>query len=113
MMYVDKHPQIEWWASEEMCIEYLSPVDSRKHRYFPDFIIKTIDGVVTMIEIKPKVQCEAPTPTTKSGKQKNKKQYINEVMTYGVNQAKWAAAENYCNKRGWRFKVMTESDLNR
>jgi len=39
------------------------------------------------------------------------KQYIQEVVTYGINQAKWKAATEYCLDRGWAFKVITEDDL--
>jgi hypothetical protein len=39
------------------------------------------------------------------------KQYINEVVTYGVNQAKWKAAQEFCLDRGWEFRVMTEEHL--
>ena len=45
------------------------------------------------------------------GKWKKTKKYITEVVTYGVNQAKWKAAEEFCEKRGWKFKVLTEKDL--
>jgi len=39
------------------------------------------------------------------------KQYITEVMTYGINQAKWKAAQEYCLDKGWQFKVLTEKEL--
>ena len=39
------------------------------------------------------------------------KQYLQEVMTWGVNQAKWKAAEEYALDRGWEFKVLTEEHL--
>ena len=39
------------------------------------------------------------------------KQYINEVTTWGVNQAKWKAAEEFCLDRGWQFMLMTEDHL--
>ena len=39
------------------------------------------------------------------------KKYINEVVTYAVNQAKWDAATEYCNDRMWEFKVLTEKDM--
>jgi hypothetical protein len=32
-------------------------------------------------------------------------------MTYGVNQAKWKAAQEVCNDRGWKFQIMTEVEL--
>ena len=41
-----------------------------------------------------------------------RKQYITEVTTWGVNQAKWKAATEYCLDRGWEFKILTEDDLN-
>jgi hypothetical protein len=32
-------------------------------------------------------------------------------MTWGVNEAKWKAADAYCKDRGWKFVVVTEKDL--
>lgn len=32
-------------------------------------------------------------------------------MTWGVNEAKWKAAEEYCKDRGWKFIIMTEHEL--
>jgi hypothetical protein len=34
LQYLDKHPQIDWYASEELVIPYMSPIDGRMHRYF-------------------------------------------------------------------------------
>ena len=109
MSYFDRTDEIISWASEELVIPYRSPVDSRIHRYFPDFIIRVKSGNKTktiMIEVKPYKQTQPP-------KQRSRvtKQYITEVTTYGVNQAKWVAAEEYCKDRGWEFKVITETDL--
>ena len=43
---------------------------------------------------------------------KNKKgRYLNEVKTWGVNQAKWEAAAAYCNIKDWTFKLITEHEL--
>jgi hypothetical protein len=39
------------------------------------------------------------------------KQYIREVVTWGVNESKWQAAQEYCQDRNWIFKVITEKDL--
>jgi hypothetical protein len=44
-------------------------------------------------------------------KKKVTKQYITEVMTWGKNQAKWAAAREYCADRSWQFKLITEDQL--
>jgi len=110
MSWLDQNPSIISWASEELIVPYISPVDNRKHRYFPDFIVKmrTKDGTVKtmMLEVKPKKQ-------TKQPKQRKRitKQYIEEVQTWGVNQAKWKAATEYCLDRGWEFKIITEDHL--
>ena len=110
MTWLDNNPNIISWASEELIVPYISPVDNRWHRYFPDFLVKvktkTGETKTLMLEVKPKRQTKPPAP------QKRKtKQYINEVATWGVNQAKWKAATEYCMDRGWEFKVLTEDHL--
>ena len=110
MNYFDLNENILWWASEEVIIPYRSPVDGRYHRYYPDFVInvRQRDGKTKtlMIEVKPENQKNAP----KVRARKTKK-YINEVVTYAVNQAKWDAATEFCNDRMWEFKVLTEKDM--
>jgi hypothetical protein len=59
-----------------------------------------------MLEVKPKKQTVAPAP-----QKRVTKRYITEVATYGVNQAKWQAAKEYCLDRGWEFKIITEDHL--
>jgi hypothetical protein len=110
MSWLDNNDSIITWASEELFIPYISPVDNRWHRYFPDFLVKfrTKDNKLStmMLEVKPKKQTAQPEP------QKRKtKQFINEVKTWGVNQAKWKAASEYCLDRGWEFKLITEDHL--
>jgi len=110
MSWLDRNNDILSWASEELIIPYLSPVDNRVHRYFPDFLVKvrTKDGTTkTMIlEVKPKKQTMAPQP-----KKRVTKQFIEEVKTYGINQAKWKAATEFCLDRGWEFRLITEDHL--
>jgi hypothetical protein len=110
MSWLDNNDSIITWASEELYIPYISPVDNRWHRYFPDFLVKyrTKDNKLStmMLEVKPKKQTAQPEP------QKRKtKQFISEVKTWGVNQAKWKAASEYCLDRGWEFKLITEDHL--
>jgi hypothetical protein len=110
MDWLDRNPDIISWASEELIVPYVSPVDGRFHRYFPDFMVKvrSKDGKMRtmMLEVKPKHQTLPPNqPKRKT------KRYINEVMTYGVNTAKWKAATEYCLDRGWEFKILTEEHL--
>jgi hypothetical protein len=110
MVYLDENSNVVEWSNEEIVIPYLSPVDGRWHRYFPDFFVRIRNkmGMIesTIIEVKPASQSVPP-------KQKKRitKQYINEVMTYGINEAKWKAATEYCKDRNWKFVVVTEKDL--
>ena len=110
MRYCDSPPSILEWASEELIIPYRSPVDGKKHRYFPDFWlkVKTAEGEIkeSVVEIKPKIQTKPP-------KKRNKitRKYLKEVKTWGVNEAKWKAAEAFCKDRDWKFKIITEKDL--
>lgn len=110
MTYIDTHPDVLEWSSEEFAIPYKSPVDGQYHRYFPDFWIKqknTLGEVETLVvEIKPKIQTEPPVV-----QKKRTKRYINEVMTWGINSAKWQAAEQFCSKKNWKFRIFTEQHL--
>lgn len=110
MNWLDKNPDIISWASEELTIPYVSPKDGRWHRYFPDFLVKvrTREGQLKtmLLEVKPKYQTEEPAP-----QKRVTKKYINEVVNWGINQAKWKAAQEYCADRAWEFKVLTEEHL--
>lgn len=109
MKYFDVHPNVIWWASEELSIKYLNPIDQKIHRYFPDFIVKmkNTDGkVITyVIEVKPFNQTQQPVRKRKTQK------FINESVTYVINQSKWKAADEFCQEHGWQFKVITEKEL--
>jgi hypothetical protein len=111
MVWLDTNPNIIQWNSEEVIIPYVKPVDNRVHRYFPDFYAKMVtkDGILkeVLLEIKPKKETREPTK-----KKRITKQYINEVVTWGTNQAKWSAAREYCSDRGWEFHIITEDHLN-
>lgn len=106
MTRLDNDPGVLKWSSEELRIPYISPVDNKRHVYFPDFKIKKTNGEVIVVEVKPRAQTIPPEVQAKKTKR-----YINEVFTWGVNSAKWAAAEDYCKDRGWKFQIMTEKEL--
>ena len=98
------------WGSEEIALPYRSPLDNRIHRYFPDFYIKVKEktGQIKkyIIEIKPQRQTIEPQI-----KQRKTKQYIYEVTEWAKNQAKWEAAKQFCEDRGYEFKILTEKEL--
>lgn len=110
MSYLDNNSNVISWSSEELYIPYLSPIDNRIHKYYPDFLVKkrnkegNVD--IVMVEIKPYYQTMPPKI-----KKKVNKQYLYEVKTWGVNKAKWESAKKYCEKRGWDFILITENEL--
>ena len=108
--WCDLNESIISWGSEEFFIPYVSPVDNRVHRYFPDFIIKLKEqsGKVKtyVIEVKPKKQTVPPVKKTRVTKS-----FIHETKTYAVNQAQWKAAKEWCDDRLLEFKIITEDEL--
>lgn len=106
MRYCDLNEDIVFWASEELPVRYYSPLDKKWHRYFPDFVVKTVNNHKYMIEIKPSRQVGKPKPP-----KKKTKSYMRESFEYIKNQAKWNAAKAYCEDNGMQFKIITEKDL--
>lgn len=110
MKYLDVHPNVISWASEEFCIPYRSPIDQRMHRYFPDFWVRQSnkDGIIEeiVIEVKPNKHLTMPE---KPSKQTRK--YVAEVKRFAVNQRKFEAAREFCRKRDMKFLIMTEHEL--
>jgi hypothetical protein len=110
MTYLDLHKDIVTWGSEELIIPYRSPIDNKIHRYFPDFIVTKINKEgkkeTALIEVKPAAQTKPPKK-----QEKVTRKYITEVTTWGINEAKWKAANEYCKDRGWSFHIFTEREL--
>ena len=68
LKWLDNHPSVIWFASEELPIPYVSPIDNKVHRYFPDFIVKIRQKngkeVTMVLEVKPeKTPTNRPTAT--------------------------------------------------
>jgi hypothetical protein len=110
MLYLDGHKDVISWGSEEVIIPYRSPLDGKIHRYFPDFLVTKMnkDGLkeTALIEVKPKSQTQPPKK-----QEKITRRYLTEVKTWGVNEAKWKAAVEYCKNKGWSFHIFTEIEL--
>ena len=111
MVYCDQSDNVVEWGSEEVIIPYVSPLDGRIHRYFPDFYIKVKQASGKLkkfiIEVKPKKQCSPPNLNPN----RRTKRWISEVRTWGVNEAKWKSAVDWCDNNGMEFKILTEDDL--
>ena len=111
MDYCDRNQKVVEWGSEEIAIPYVSPLDQKIHRYFPDFYMKVRQrsGAVKkfIIEVKPNGQLKSHPKTPK----KRTRKWLNEVQTYAVNMAKFKSATNYCKDNGFEFKILTEDHL--
>jgi hypothetical protein len=109
MAWLDLSENVIWWSSEELPIRYYNPIDNKIHRYFPDFIVKIRkkdDSVMTyVIEVKPEYQTKQPVRKRKTQK------FLNESVTYIINQSKWKAATEFCKDHGWKFLILTEKNL--
>ena len=110
MVYCDNNENVIEWGSEEVVIPYKSPLDKRIHRYFPDFFIKYKNSsgkiIRELIEVKPKKYLSPP----KEPKRKTKR-YLTEVNNYIINQAKFKAAQEFCDDRKLGFRILTEEHL--
>lgn len=111
MVWFDTTPEILYWASEEIAISYIDPVQRKQRRYYPDFqiVTKNADGSyrVTLVEIKPYKQTIKP----RANKNKSEKTILTEQATWITNVAKWRAAKAYCVQRGWDFRIITEKEI--
>ena len=110
MVYCDITDKVIKWASEEVTVKYISPLDRKWHKYYPDFYVELSNqkGITKeyLIEIKPKKQLKKPKqPSRKS------KSFLWESREYVKNMSKWEAAKRFCDHKGWEFKVLTEDHL--
>lgn len=101
--FLDENSSIIKWSSEEIAIPYMSPLDQKMHNYYPDFVVqfKNDSGIQTwMLEVKPKKQTILKENASKK-----------EKVTWIINNAKWQAANLYCQKHKMTFKILTEKEL--
>jgi hypothetical protein len=110
MKWCDQNISVQEWGSETVIVPYVSPLDKKVHRYFVDFYIKIKDkngGIQKyLVEIKPERFTKPPVIP-----ERRTKKFIDEVFQYGVNEAKWKAAFEFCQDRNMKFIVLTEKDL--
>jgi len=104
MRMCDSHPNILKWASENIKIPYRNPATGKYANYVPDFMIQYIDkdGTehVELVEIKPSTQTTLENARNKG-----------DAFQTAVNAAKWTAAQEWCKRKGIRFKVINEDQI--
>ncbi len=104
MRMCDSHPNITKWASENVKIPYLNPATGKYTNYVPDFMIQYTDKNggqhVELIEIKPRNQTTMESARTQG-----------QAFQTAINAAKWTAAQEWCKRKGIRFKVINEDQI--
>lgn len=109
--WLDMNESVLEWASECLEIQYFDPTMNKVRRYYPDFYMKAVDKYGNIkkyiIEIKPYKETHPP----RKMKRKNLKSAVYENITWSRNQAKWKAADNWCKKNGYEFRIITEKQL--
>ena len=105
MKYLDRHPSVLEWASENVIIPYYNQIEKKTRRYFVDFYVKiqNPEGEIKkyIIEVKPASQ----SFHERVGKSKQNQ------SAWVVNQAKWSAASAWCKQKGIFFRIVTEDDI--
>lgn len=104
MNFCDSNIMIKKWGSEEIRIPYVKPTTGKVHNYFPDFFIVYQNAagqmVKEIVEIKPLKEARL-----------TKKSSNYDKVAYAINMAKWEAAQQFCEKHGMKFRVLTEKSL--
>jgi len=105
MNFCDNNKSVLKWASEAIQIPYRDPLTGKQTVYVPDFFIQYADKknriITELIEIKPASQ----TILERVGKNKyNQAQFVK-------NQAKWKAANAWCQQQGLKFRILNENDI--
>lgn len=110
MRWFDINPNVISWKSESNIIPYQGP-DGKLHRYFIDFMceMRRKNGEIQkfLIEVKPEKQTLPPILTTRQ----SIKTKLYESYNWAVNNKKWEAAKEWCQKHNMRFLILTEKHL--
>lgn len=101
--FMDMHPNVIKWSSEEKPVRYYDPVRKRFRTYWPDIYFETVQHKRYLVEIKPAKYTVVPTV---SGDVSRKKYQL-----YLVNKAKWAAASRYAKRRDIVFQIWSEDRI--
>jgi hypothetical protein len=108
--WCDANVNVVKWGSESISIPYVSPLDQRVHQYYIDNMVIIKEGEKLgkyLIEMKPKNQTRPPTPSNR----KKQTTVLYEQLAWAKNNAKWIAAKQFCEKKGWVFQILTEDEL--
>lgn len=89
--------KVFWKKNTSLKIPYIQPMDYETHWYLPDFLVYAGDLIVEVGEVKPYEFAYNP-------KNKTSDYYL-------ITKAKLDALKAECEKMGWKYRVVTELDL--
>jgi hypothetical protein len=109
--FCDDNVNVLRWSSEEDAIPYLKPMHNgglKPAFYYPDLYVEymNVDGelIKEVFEVKPKKFTRQSRSRTDSVRMFENYQYI-------VNMAKFAAADNWCKAKGYKFTILSEDSI--
>lgn len=105
MSFCDNNPSVQQWSSEAVKIPYRDPLTGKHTVYVPDFLVVYIDR-----NQKKHAELWEVKPANQTLKERVGKNPYNQAQ-FVKNQAKWAAASNWCKNQGLRFRIITEGDI--
>ena len=127
MKYLDAKPEIIKWGAECISIPYqmqhfengMSVI--KNHTYYSDFYyeIKSGDNIdCVVVEVKPKKEYnmaialkEGKLSVPDAGGVKKLKNFEYDVKMAYKNLNKWETIIKFCNKKGYKFIIITEDHL--
>lgn len=100
ILWLEQSKHVKHWGSECFSIPYILATDCKQHTYYPDYFVEMENGECWVVEIKPYNQTQKP---------------INEncwaAKEYIKNMCKWKATKEFCESKGYKFKVFTERTI--
>lgn len=100
IVWLENSEQVKNWGSECIRIPYLY-IDGKMHSYYPDYFVEMVDGTKMVVEIKPSSQTKRPV---------NENTWVGKE--YRKNMCKWKATMEFCQAKGYKFKIITEKTIN-
>ena len=98
--WLENNPAVKHWGSECLRIPYLYVKDNKMHSYYPDYFVEMVDGTCMVVEIKPSSQTKKPINENCCG-----------YDAYIKNMCKWKATKEFCDAKGYQFKIITEKTI--
>lgn len=101
ILWLEGNKNVRHWGSECMKIPYMM-TDGKMHSYYPDYFVELNNGECWVVEVKPYNQTQKP---------------VNEncwaAKEYTKNICKWRATKEFCDNKGFKFKIFTERSIDK